>query len=73
MYYFCSHYSILNSDLKHKVMTTYLAKFSKPVEWVTYRDKWDEETKTWIENGKEILHSETEVEFYSASEAKRFI
>ena len=54
-------------------MTTYLAKFSKPVEWVTYRDKWDEETKTWIENGKEILHSETEVEFYSASEAKRFI
>ena len=54
-------------------MTTYLATFSEPVEWVTYRDKWDDETQTWIDNGKEIHHSDTRVEFYSATDAKRFI
>ena len=54
-------------------MKLYLANFSEPVEWFTYRDKFDKEKGVWIENGKEIRHFEKSVEFYSATEAKRFI
>lgn len=54
-------------------MKLYLAKFSEPVEWFTYRDKFDSERGVWIENGKEIRHYEKEREFYTATEAKKFI
>lgn len=54
-------------------MRLYLARFSEPVEWFTYRDKFDKEKGEWIENGKEIRHFEKEVEFYTATDAKKFI